>query len=320
MKLKIILSLFFLSLANYAWTEEMKNEKSTYQLNSDRYLIYHKTRPFTFITNIPRDISLFTQESFQKKKLKAIAVIALSTGILIYYDQKLYDGAREIGNDLGIQNEDGTRLFVSIGEFPVFRGPTDLGSWLYYLGDGWLHIAITGSFYAYGKIGSDVRARQTSFQLLEGLGITSIGVQLIKHITGRESPNVSTTDRGRWDFLPNQIEYHKRVSSYDAFPSGHLATAMMTLTVISENYPEYNKIILPLGYTLIALLGFQMVNNGVHWASDYPLAIAMGYSFGKIVANNYRTVVNKEANQESFSISPIVLGQHGLGLGLKYKF
>ena len=26
---------------------------------------------------------------------------------------------------------------------------------------------------------------------------------------------------------------------------------------------------------------FGMVNNGVHWASDYPLGIAMGYVFGK---------------------------------------
>lgn len=24
-----------------------------------------------------------------------------------------------------------------------------------------------------------------------------------------------------------------------------------------------------------------MVNNGIHWASDYPLGIALGYFFGK---------------------------------------
>ena len=32
------------------------------------------------------------------------------------------------------------------------------------------------------------------------------------------------------------------VSSYDAFPSGHLAVCMTTFTVISENYPEYKMI------------------------------------------------------------------------------
>ena len=27
---------------------------------------------------------------------------------------------------------------------------------------------------------------------------------------------------------------------------------------------------------------FQMVNNGVHWASDYPLGIAMGWAVAKM--------------------------------------
>ena len=32
----------------------------------------------------------------------------------------------------------------------------------------------------------------------------------------------------------------------------------------------------------MSLLGWQMLNNGAHWASDYPLGIAMGYLVGKI--------------------------------------
>ena len=72
----------------------------------------------------------------------------------------------------------------------------------------------------------------------------------------------------------------------------------MTLTVISENYPEY-KFIKPLGITLCSLLGYQMMNNGVHWVSDYPLGIAIGYSLGKLAVNRGRTVVSKQSDFSS---------------------
>jgi len=54
--------------------------------------------------------------------------------------------------------------------------------------------------------------------------------------------------------------------------------------VIGENYPEI-KWIKPLGYTLTGLLGISMVNTGIHWYSDYPLAIVLGYAFGMIAAH-----------------------------------
>jgi hypothetical protein len=34
-----------------------------------------------------------------------------------------------------------------------------------------------------------------------------------------------------------------------------------------------------------------MVNNGVHWASDYPLAVGIGAVIGKTVAARGRTLV-----------------------------
>ena len=78
--------------------------------------------------------------------------------------------------------------------------------------------------------------------------------------------------------------------NYDAFPTGHLATAMATVTVIADNYPEYH-FIRPVGYGLMGLLGYSMLNNGVHWACDYPVGIALGYAFAKIAVRNGRTRV-----------------------------
>ena len=59
-------------------------------------------------------------------------------------------------------------------------------------------------------------------------------------------------------------------------------TATLTFTILAERYPEYAKVLYPVGGVWVTALGFQMMNNGVHWASDYPLGIAMGYVIGKI--------------------------------------
>lgn len=65
-------------------------------------------------------------------------------------------------------------------------------------------------------------------------------------------------------------------------PSGHVMTATLTFTILSERYPEYNSYLYPIYGVWVSALMFQMVNNGVHWASDYPLGIAMGYLAGKL--------------------------------------
>ena len=71
---------------------------------------------------------------------------------------------------------------------------------------------------------------------------------------------------------------------YDAMPSGHVATFMATFTVLTQNYPDV-KWIKPVGYTLMTALAFQMMSSKVHWASDYPIAVLIGYVIGKTTAN-----------------------------------
>jgi membrane-associated phospholipid phosphatase len=126
----------------------------------------------------------------------------------------------------------------------------------------------------------------------------AITTQFVKRITGRQSPframdpppGTTAVPGGSWHFLISPKNYQKSVSNHDAFPSGHLATAMATVTILAGNYPD-NKYIKPVGYTLMGLLGYSMLNNGVHWLSDYPLAIAIGYTCGKIALARGRSVV-----------------------------
>ncbi|MEJ7683682.1 MAG: phosphatase PAP2 family protein [Segetibacter sp.] len=90
-------------------------------------------------------------------------------------------------------------------------------------------------------------------------------------------------------------KYQSYTPNYDAFPSGHLATLMSSVTIFSENYPE-KKWIKPVGYSLTGLVCYAMINNKVHWTSDYPLAIGMGYLCAKQVLKHNRKVVSATTN------------------------
>lgn len=53
-----------------------------------------------------------------------------------------------------------------------------------------------------------------------------------------------------------------------------------------------------------------MVNNGVHWASDYPLGIAMGYVVGMEELKMGKTKAEKK--ESSWRVLPMLDGTTGL--------
>ena len=278
---------------------------------------YEKPTSFQFLRSMPQDYKDYYNLTVNREYLPEFLLVALSTGLLIAADEKLIVEAKKIGSDLGIASDDKTKTFFRVFDLPI-RFPTDLGSSLYFIGDGWTHLGLSAGFYMYGKLSDDNRALQTASQIAEGMATAGLLTQIIKHITGRVSPYRSEDGHtDKWTPFPNQIEYHKHVSSYDAFPSGHMAVCMATVTVIAENYPEYT-FIWPVGYTAMTLLGFQMMNNGVHWISDYPLALAMGYQLGKIAVKNGRKKIDDKVS--NFSISPYISSSNSIGINLMYNF
>ena len=272
---------------------------------------------FDFVTNIPDDYVQLYERATDPDNLWIWGTIIASTAILYYYDEEIVDWAQRTGAKMGITNggEPDSEVLIEIGEgYPLLKVPTTTGSSLYFIGDGTVHIGIMAGFVGYGYFADDNKALSVGSQLLEGLLTVGITTQVIKHITGRQTPGKATQPRGEWDFFPNQKDYAADVANYDAFPSGHLATAMMTVTVLSENYPD-NAFILPVGYTLMGLLSFQMLNNGVHWASDYPLALGIGYTFGRIVSSRERA----KAKLAGWSVVPL-MREGGSGIAFNYKF
>jgi len=254
-------------------------------------------------------------KSVQKESLPYWGAIIGSTVLLYQYDESILLDTQRVGRKIGIGNDDSTSAVITFQGSDVLRLPSDWGGAMYFLGDGWLHFGIAGGLLLYGKVAGESRPVRTSYQLIHGMATSTITSQLLKRTTGRESPFVRTEPGGDWYAFPSYSRYAGNTPKYDAFPSGHVMTATMTLTVLSNNYPEYRWIIRPVGIGLVSLLAWEMVNNGVHWASDYPLAIALGYMYGNEVSDH----PGKYKKEKNYSFVPIVSDGH-YGLTFAYSF
>ena len=255
---------------------------------------------YSMITNIPGDWSRYSRLTFRQENIPAMVGMTLLTGALMVTDDQTWTMSNRFykGSSFVHQTSD---LFE-------------------YMGDGRPQFGLAAAFAVYGVAFSDKRALRTGSQVVEAILACGSVVQVLKHLTGRESPFVSTRDGGRWDFFPNQIQYHKHVPHYDAYPSGHIATALTTVTVVAENYPEW-KWVKPVGYPIVALIGISMGNTGIHWYSDYPLGLSLGYMFGMLAAHPEGLPEESGESESStgLSFSPMV-GANGTGVQLMFSF
>jgi len=256
-------------------------------------LLYRKPKPFSFITQIPRTFGGMAKESFTKKSLKTWGLITGSTLLMVAFDQDIAKGVQHLAQDVHVSSDTPYKTLVGFKmgskDVPVYQLPQNINTAFYSVGEGFTSIAISGGFFIYGKIKRDYRALQTASQILQVQLAVGLLTQTIKRMTGRESPFVSTAPGGVWKPFPGFSEYTKHTPHYDAFPSGHMTTMMATVTVLADNYPS-KKWIRPFGYSLMGLVGLAMINNGVHWISDYPLALGIGYVSGKVAVRMNRVV------------------------------
>jgi hypothetical protein len=256
---------------------------------------------YSMFSQIPNDFARFSHLSVSMQSIPTIASLGLLTISLIETDHHSYRSTRHTYRE--------SDMFHEFSDYAVA------------LGDGRLHAGIAAAFAGYGLIADDSRALRTASQTVEAFLATGITVQLLKRITGRESPICATRNKGRWKFFPHPSTYEKNQPSYYAYPSGHISTAMATLTVIAENYPG-QRWIKPVGYTMIGALGVGLVAKGMHWYSDLPLGIALGYIFGRTAAHPDTSEISEVSNDGSvkFSLTPSFDAQGGSGVRFAVNF
>ncbi|MBI1782237.1 MAG: phosphatase PAP2 family protein [Sphingobacteriales bacterium] len=286
MKKKLLVaSIQFYTTVLFAQDSLSLNKKSlpppqTFIYKKDTFL-FKRPSLLQSINHVPTNMWKIAKTPFQKKNWIALSAITAVTTILVVKDQEIIHWVRSTSDRIGLKPETDYTVVWKTGNTKMLKSPKNLNTALYQLGEGGTSMMLAGGLWVYGKISKDWRAVNTATDLTETFVTMGLTTQILKRITGRESPFMATTEGGRWTPLPSFSAYQQNTSAYDAFPSGHLATLMATVTVLSTNYPE-KKWIKPVGYTLMFLSGWAMLNTEVHWAGDYPLAVAVGYLSGKI--------------------------------------
>jgi hypothetical protein len=155
-----------------------KPDVQTHHYPDGRVVEYSKPRFLDIITKLPEGLIGSTKEAFTKDKILPWVVIGASTVYLYDQDAYILQDIQKQGREIGIGNDDNTKPIWTIGTQDIIRLPTDTGSFLYFLGDGWMHIGIAGGFYAYGEKYMDYRAQNTSFQLFHGMALSTFFSQL----------------------------------------------------------------------------------------------------------------------------------------------
>lgn len=253
---------------------------------------FSKPRAFSFITNVPKSFTGLVSSPFKKKNILSTAIVAGSTLILITNDKAIYNGIRNFSDNIHLQQKEENNVWWSIKngskETVLFKIPRNFNTAFYMMGHWFPSIALAGGLWVHGKIKHNCRSLQTASDIVEGYITQSIATQIVKRISGRESP-LAANGTAKWRPFVSFSDYKNNRERYDAFSSGHIATMMTTITILADNYPE-KKWIKPVGYSLVALCGFSMINNGVHWSGDFPLGIAIGYVTGKVISNRHKSV------------------------------
>jgi membrane-associated phospholipid phosphatase len=254
-------------------------------------IAYPKPRSFSFLTNVPEDLLHIVKTPFQKQNIKIDLGITGLTALLMHFDQPIMNVVGRTSQHIHLKST------IEFDEFlvhhqSILKWPDNLNSGFYQLGEGSTTMLIAGGFYLYGKIAHNNRALQTASDLTEAFLSMGITIQALKRITGRQAPYLATTPGGAWHFFPSFSQYQRHTTNYDAFPSGHLATMMATITVLARDYPEV-KWIRPVGYILTGLSSWALMNNQVHWASDFPLGLAIGYISGRIATQHHKKEQSK---------------------------
>lgn len=259
----------------------------------DTTFLYPRPRPASFITQLPKTFGGAARISFNKESVKPWAIVAGSTALLILIDQDIADKVQQASRFIGLDNSRSYKKGISFNigsqNFDVYEPPGNLNTAIYSVGEGLPPLILSAGLWGWGAFKNDNRAMSTASQIVQATLATGLMTQFLKRTTGRESPFRATQPGGVWRPFPKPSVYQSHVPMYDAFPSGHMGTLASTFVVLTENYPE-KRWIRPVGIAVMSLVGLSMVNNGVHWTSDYPLAIGMGYAFGKATVKLNRFV------------------------------
>jgi len=152
-------------------------------------------------------------------------------------------------------------------------------------------IAFIGLFGGYGLVSKNRKAVRTSLLAAQAAITSGIWVRLGKMLASRERPSATYVDYhhdfwwGPFQQFNSRIARDRSIAAFDAFPSGHTATAFSIASVFAHQYSE-TKAVPVIAYTLATLVGISRLTEHTHWASDAFTGACIGYLCGKQVVHH----------------------------------
>jgi membrane-associated phospholipid phosphatase len=162
---------------------------------------------------------------------------------------------------------------------------------LYVAGNPGTHFAITGLWYGLAAGSGNSENQEKAMTMMSALAITGASTMSLKWMANND--------------CPNGAEY--------GWPSGHTSSTMAAASVLDEFYGP--AVGIP-AYAFTGLMGYRMMEEGDHWASDVIFGAVLGYVVGHSVAGKA-----KKAQIAGCDIVPFA-GPDGsaMGMGLMKKF
>ena len=269
------------SLKNISADSTIQNKKSTNFYKTDSIFSFRSQKGY-----FPSLLADFEEQAVAPFKMNSKQLIMTGAAIcitasLIHFDDEIDEWAR-------VQKQD--HKWVSKTS-PVI---TNFG------GNWGVYSVIAGG--AISAVFKNEKGVQTSLLATQAMITSGVWVNIIKIFTGRERPKAdytySNAPGGIWygplAMYDQDLKIKKPVSEFDAFPSGHTATAFSIATVIATQYSDIKAVPI-ICYTAASLVGISRLTEHQHWASDVFVGGLMGYLCGKQVVKHY----NKTHQQQS---------------------
>jgi membrane-associated phospholipid phosphatase len=186
---------------------------------------------------------------------------------------------------------------------------------------------VGAGLFAAGRISRAPRLANAGLHMTEAVLLAASVTGLGKGVFGRALPNVDVNNPDDFQFGRG---FHEGNGPFVSFPSGHTAASFAMATVVTDEvdqwHPGMARIIGPIAYGGAGLVGLARMYQNVHWASDLPLAAAIGTWSGlTVIARSHRNAKQSVAPSGDLGAlvqvlrSTTVVPAAGRGAGLAWS-
>ena len=139
---------------------------------------------------------------------------------------------------------------------------------------------VGAGLFTVGRLSRMPRVADAGLHMTEAVLLAASITGLGKGISGRALPSVNLNNPNDFQFFRGFHQGNGGNGPFVSFPSGHTAASFAMAAVITGEVdrwdPGLTHIVGPIAYGTAGLVGLARMYQNVHWASDLPLAAAIG--------------------------------------------